>query len=51
MALPPESWSRVSTWLASFHGRRHGSGVSMVPRRTWLVRWDMAASSVHGSTP
>lgn len=51
MARPPDSWSSVATWLASFQGRRHGSGVSMVPSRTRLVRTAMAASRVHGSTP
>ena len=51
IARPPDSWSSVATWLATFHGRRHGNGVSMVPRRTRLVRAAMAASSVHASTP
>ena len=50
-ARPPESWSSVATWLASFHGRRHGTGVSMVPSRTRSVRTAIAAITVHGSTP
>jgi hypothetical protein len=41
----------VAAWLATFHGRRHGSGVSMVPRRSRLVLWAMAASRVQASTP
>ena len=50
-ARPPDSWSRVATWLASFHGRRHGSGVSTVPSRTREVRAAIAASRVQASTP
>ena len=50
-ARPSESWSSVATWLATFQGRRHGSGVSIVPSRTRSVRAAMAASSVHASTP
>jgi hypothetical protein len=51
MARPPDSWSSVATWLATFQGRRNGSGVRMVPSLTRLVRAAIAASSVHGSTP
>ena len=41
----------VTTWLASFQGRRHGSGVSMVPSRTRVVRAAIAASRLQASMP
>src|SRR5215470_4099594 len=47
IARPPESWSTVATWLATFHGRRHGNGVSSVPRRIRCVRAAIAASKLH----
>jgi len=48
---PPESWSTVATWLATFHGRRQGSGVRSVPIVTRVVRTAIAARSDHASTP
>jgi len=51
MARPPESWSSVATWLATFHGRRHGSGVSIVPSRMPVVATAMAASMLQASGP
>lgn len=50
-ARPPDTWSSVTTWLATFHGRRHGSGVSIVPNRIRSVLAATAHSSPHGSTP
>ena len=51
MARPPDSWSSVTAWLATFQGRRHGSGVSMVPSRIRVVRAAIAASRLQASTP
>ena len=41
----------MTTWLATFHGRRQGSGVSRVPSITRVVRVAIAASRVQASTP
>ena len=43
--------SSVKTWLATFHGRRQGSGVSIVPSLTRSVRSAIAARSVQASIP
>ena len=43
--------SSVATWLATFHGLRQGSGVSIVPSRIRLVPTAIAASRLHASTP
>ena len=51
MARPCDNVSRVATWLATFQGRRQGSGVSMVPSLMRWVRPAMALSSDHASTP
>jgi hypothetical protein len=51
IARPPEIWSSVATWLATFHGRRQGSGVSMVPSLTRLVLAAIAPSIVQASGP
>lgn len=50
-ARPPDSWSTVATWLATFHGRRQGSGVKSVPSVTFVVRTAIPARSDQGSTP
>jgi hypothetical protein len=51
MARPSESSSSVAAWLATFHGRRQGSGVSMVPNAIVDVRIAIALSNAHASTP
>ena len=51
MARPFDSVSRVAAWLATFQGRRHGSGVSIVPSFTRSVRTAIAPSSAQASTP
>jgi hypothetical protein len=48
MARPPEIWSSVTTWLATFHGRRHGNGVRMVPGLIRSVRAAIADNSDQG---
>lgn len=44
-ARPPLRWSSVVTSFATFHGRRRGTGVTSVPRRTREVRAAIAPSS------
>src|SRR5690606_39232464 len=51
MTRPPERLSSVSTWLATSHGLRLGSGVSMVPSRIVDVRMAAAVSMIHASLP
>src|SRR5690606_14141473 len=48
-ARPPLRWSSVVRCLATIHGRRRASGVTMVPSRTREVRCATAPSSTHGS--
>ena len=43
--------SRVAAWLATSHGFRFGSGVSIVPNRIRSVRIAAAVSITHASMP
>ena len=51
MTRPPDRRSSVAAWLATSHGLRLGSGVSIVPSRIVDVRIAAAVSDTQASTP